>query len=398
MTEPTTEPVTEPVTRAPDRAHDRTMTEIEPLAAGDAGGGVLRWAVRAGAMAGGALVATGARRYARARSAARPDPFRREPFGERRTAPIIVTATDGVELVVEVEEPTAAAGGVPTIVFVPGFCLPMESWHFQRRDLRDLGRLVFYDQRAHGRSGRGAPETARLEQLADDLHAVLQAVAPTGPVVLVGHSLGGMVVMGYADAYPDMFGERIVGVALIATSPGRLAEMTLGLPAALMQRVWPVAPTVVNRVATNPLAVRRGMKADRGVGLMITRRLSFGRADIPTSLARFAGRLLSSTPLDVFAEFFHEFDRHDKEAALPVLQACPTLIVAAGRDMLTPSEHSRAMAQVLPEAELLVLPEAGHLIQLEEPQELNAALRRLLRRAELAAGVAPTGPRRKGTR
>ncbi|GAA0613741.1 hypothetical protein GCM10009547_14540 [Sporichthya brevicatena] len=373
------------------------MSSTEPLGmtdtAADAGSGALRWAVSAGLMAGGALATAGARRYARARAAARPDPLRNEPFGSLHTDPIVVTANDGVELVVEVEEPEGAPAGAPTVVFLPGFCLPMDCWHFQRRDLRDLGRLVFYDQRAHGRSGRGAPEHATIEQLADDLHSVLQAVAPNGPVVLVGHSLGGMVVMGYADAHPKLFGDRIVGVALLATSPGRLAEMTLGLPAAIVQRLWPVAPTVVNRVATNPLAVRRGMKADRGIGLMITRRLSFGRADAPTSLVRFAGRLLSSTPLDVFAEFFAEFDRHDKEAAIPVFSTCPTLIVAAERDMLTPADHSRAMAHLLPEAELLVLPESGHLVQLEDPEEVNAALRRLLERVRLTA--APTGKRRR---
>ncbi len=362
------------------------MSELEPFDAGDSGSGALRWAISAGAVAGGALATAGARRYARARAVARPDPLRDEPFGALHTEPIIVTAVDGVELVVEIEEAVGAAPDAPTIVFLPGFCLPMDCWHFQRRDLRDLGRLVFYDQRAHGRSGRGEPESSTIEQLTEDLHLVLETVVPTGPIVLVGHSLGGMVVMGYADEHPKLFGDRIVGVALLTTSPGRLAEMSLGLPAALMQRIWPIAPTVVNRVATNPLAVRRGMKADRGIGLMITRRLSFGRADVPTSLARFAGRLLSSTPLDVFAEFFSEFDRHDKEAALPVLQACPTLIVAAERDMLTPAAHSRAMAGVLPEAELLVLPKSGHMVQLEDPDEVNAALRRLLDRVKLEAG------------
>jgi pimeloyl-ACP methyl ester carboxylesterase len=361
------------------------MTDLEPFAGGEDGSSAMRWALSAGLMAGGAVATAGARRYARARSVARPDPLRKEPFGALHTEPIIVTADDGVELIAEVEEPIGAPADAPTIVFIPGFCLPMDCWHFQRRDLRDLGRLVFYDQRAHGRSGRGARQNATIEQLAEDLRAVLERIVPTGPVVLVGHSLGGMVVMAYADAHSKAFGDRIVGVALLTTSPGRLAEMTLGLPAALMQRVWPVAPTVVNRVATHPLAVRRGMKADRGIGLMITRRLSFGRADVPTSLVKFAGRLLSSTPLDVFAEFFGEFDRHDKEHALPVLQTVPTLIVAAERDMLTPADHSRAMARVLPEAELLVLPKSGHLVQLEDADAVNAALRRLVDRVHLAA-------------
>jgi pimeloyl-ACP methyl ester carboxylesterase len=364
------------------------MSELEPFDAGDSGSGAMRWVLSAGLMAGGAVATAGARRYARARAVARPDPLRKEPLGSLHTEPIVVTADDGVELIAEVEEPVGAPAGAPSIVFLPGFCLPMDCWHFQRRDLRDLGRLVFYDQRAHGRSGRGASQNATIEQLAEDLRAVLERLVPEGPIVLVGHSLGGMVVMAFADEHAKLFGDRIVGVALLTTSPGRLAEMTLGLPAALMQRLWPVAPVVVDRVATNPLAVRRGMKADRGIGLMITRRLSFGRADVPTSLVKFAGRLLSSTPLDVFAEFFAEFDRHDKEHALPVLQSVPTLIIAAERDMLTPAEHSRAMAAVLPEAELLVIPECGHLVQLEDPDAVNAALRRLLDRVHLSAEAA----------
>ena len=83
---------------------------------------------------------------------------------------------------------------------------------------------MFYDHRSHGASGRSAPENCTIDQLGKDLYAVLQAVAPSGPVVLVGHSMGGMTILALADQHPELFGDRVVGVALLSTSTGELAK------------------------------------------------------------------------------------------------------------------------------------------------------------------------------
>jgi pimeloyl-ACP methyl ester carboxylesterase len=348
--------------------------------------GLIRWTLRAGLVAGGAAVTTMVgRRMVRRSGPGNPQDV---SLGSLHTPPLTVLTDDGVALCVEVEEADLDDPAAPTVVFLPGFCLSMDAWHFQRLDLQGAVRCVFYDQRGHGRSGRGDKKHATIEQLARDLRAVLAATVPTGPVVLVGHSLGGMVVMAYAAAYPEEFGSRVVGAALIATSPGRLAEMTLGLPAAVVRGLWPFSPGVVGVVTNRPILIKRGMGADRDIGLWVTRRLSFGSNDVPPDVVRFAGAILNSTPLDVFGEFFPEFDRHDKEAALPTFRACQTLILAGGKDVLTPAEHSRGMAVQVPEAEFGVLDGAGHLVQLECPDAVNAALRRLLERARL------TGARR----
>jgi pimeloyl-ACP methyl ester carboxylesterase len=111
--------------------------------------------------------------------------------------------------------------------------------------------------------------------------------------------------------------------------------------------------------------------------------LSFGRTDVDPAVARFAGEILNSTPLDVFGEFFAEFIRYEQEIALPVLRNVQALIVAGGKDVLTPVTHSRRMAAAIPEAELTVIPDAGHLVMLERPEEVNAALRRLLERVRM---------------
>ncbi|MGQ0847247.1 MAG: alpha/beta fold hydrolase [Sporichthyaceae bacterium] len=359
---------------------------------------VVRWALRAGVLAGTAAATTVVRRRAARR--AEPSVDRRdEPglLGGLHTEAVVVLTEDGVPLCVEIEPGPPDLDG-PTIVFLAGFCLNMDAWHFQREDLRGVVRCVFYDHRGHGRSGRGDRDRATIEQLARDLRAVLDAVVGDGPVVLVGHSLGGMTVMAFAEAFGAEFGKRVVGAALIATSSGKLAEATLGLPAAVVRRLWKYSPGVVDLVSNRPILINRGIGADRDVGLFITKRLSFGRRDVDPEVAQFAGDLLNSTPLDVFGEFFPEFHRHDKEAALPVFRECQTLIVAGARDVLTPPDHSRGMAMQVPEAELMVLEEAGHLVLLEQPDEVNAAIRRLLERVRLATQRPSVGHQRRAAR
>ena len=84
--------------------------------------------------------------------------------------------------------------------------------------------MVFYDQRGHGQSGAAPPSTYTVAQLGRDLETVLAVMAPRGPVVLVGHSMGGMTVLSHARQFPQRYGTRIVGAALISSAAeGRFA-------------------------------------------------------------------------------------------------------------------------------------------------------------------------------
>ena len=129
----------------------------------------------------------------------------------------VVTTADGVDLAVREVGPADAP---LTVVFSHGFCLRMAAFHFQRVRLEqewgEQVRMVFYDQRGHGQSAEAPPDTYTIEQLGRDLEAVLAATAPKGPVVLVGHSMGGMTVLSHARQYPQRYPTRIVGVALIS--------------------------------------------------------------------------------------------------------------------------------------------------------------------------------------
>ncbi len=131
-------------------------------------------------------------------------------------------------------------------MLVHGFALDRRTWHFQRRFLAQLAdptvRQVIYDQRSHGRSERAPRASCTIDQLGRDLDAVLRALAPDGPLVLVGHSMGGMTIMALAEQRPELFAERVLGVAFLATSAGEVRSG--GLPGTFLSRDAPLTRAV----------------------------------------------------------------------------------------------------------------------------------------------------------
>jgi pimeloyl-ACP methyl ester carboxylesterase len=318
------------------------------------------------------------------RRALRPDPERDEPFGGLRGRIVPVVADDGTHLHVEVEDPPPGsiadrAGDGLTIVFSHGYALEQDSWHYQRRDLRALGRLVFWDQRSHGRSGRGPANSATIDQLGRDLAAVLDAVSPDGPLVLVGHSMGGMTVMSYAAHHPDAFGDRVRGVGLMATSSGGLADVPLGMPAPVAKWFHNAAPQIAGALARRKDLVERGRKAGSDVAYLITKMYSFG-SNVPPSLTGFVHRMLQATPIDVVAEFLPTLEAHDKRTALAAVGSVDTLVLVGDNDLLTPSEHSDEIVRHVPGADLVIIPDSGHMVMLEKYPEVNQHLRELVAR------------------
>jgi pimeloyl-ACP methyl ester carboxylesterase len=339
----------------------------------------------AGAVALGAGLGMAAERYAVGRTRLRPDPEADEPFFRLpadRTRSVV--ADDGVALHVEEVGPEDAP---LTVVLCHGYTQEMAVWHYQRKALAhdESVRAVYWDQRSHGRSGRSAAERETIDQLGADLRAVLEAAAPRGPVVLVGHSMGGMTVMALADAHPELFGDRVVGVALLSTSTGELAELTLGLPAALSGAGRRVLPWLTRGMARRPSVFERGRRLGTDLAFLLARHYAFGDGDVSPALVEFVEQMTARTRVDVIAEFYDTFTTHDKLRALDVLRDVEVLVLVGSKDLLTPVEHSQVMAAALPAARLVVLDGAGHMVQLERAQEVTQHLRGLLRRAREAA-------------
>jgi len=315
-----------------------------------------------------------------------------EEYGSLHSPGVTVTADDGTALHVEVDEPGRGAPPV-TVVFSHGYALTMDSWYFQRKALRGRYRLVLWDQRGHGRSGTGPPGSATIEQVGRDLSAVVDAVAPDGPLVLVGHSMGGMTVMALAGQRPDLFADRVVGVAFVSTSAGGLADVDLGIArfGRMLQRA---APGVLRVLGRTPHLVDRVRRIGSDLEEVLVRRWSFG-SDVSPALVRFTTRMIASTRLDVVAEYLPTFSGHDKRAALAALDGIEVLVIVGDHDLLTPAEHSQAIVDALPHAEHVVVRSAGHLMLLEHPDVLTEQLEQLVERA--LRSEAGHGPRVRRT-
>jgi pimeloyl-ACP methyl ester carboxylesterase len=331
----------------------------------------------------GAVIA--AEKIAVGRLRMQPDPAALEPFGMLRGQAVTVVANDGVPLHAEI---SGRLGAQVTIVFCHGYTLNQDVWHYQRQDLEQEARLVFWDQRSHGRSGRSDPAHISIDQLGADLAAVLKATVPENSrVVLVGHSMGGMTIMALAAQRPELFGTLIRGVVLISTAA---SDVDAGgwLPT-------PLRPAA--RLATPPLlrASAGGRRADlvehlrRSTGdlaFLSTRFIAFGDRAVSPATVDFLERVIRATPIDVVADFFLALREHDKRRSLEVLGQVPVTVLAGAQDRLIPPRLTEDLAAGIPGARLVVVPDTGHAIILERPDVVSGEIAGMAARASQPAG------------
>jgi pimeloyl-ACP methyl ester carboxylesterase len=338
----------------------------------------------AGAAATGVVVGVAARQHSKIAADRRRLATQLSEGGIAETPegdPSSVVADDGVRLSCEEIEPD----GKPalTVVLVHGFALDRRTWHFQRSFLADLDeprvRVVLYDQRSHGRSERAPRESCTIEQLGHDLDAVIRALAPEGPLVLVGHSMGGMAIMALAELYPELVTERVAGIAFIATSAGEVGSA--GLSGTWLSRRNPLTRGVGLLAALQPSLVEGVRKAAGDVIWAVTRRMAYGDRDVARWLVDLVDAMISANAVDALTDFVDTIGSHDRVAALPALATCEVLVAAGDADRVIPFSHSEVIAAELPEARLVRFPGVGHLPMLEQSDAMNEALADLLRRS-----------------
>lgn len=357
----------------------------------------------AGVVAGVAL-----ERYLMDRTRGIPDPYAHEPFGRLPADRTLTVRVDSdhppehVDLHVEVVDPP---GGLPpelTVVFVHGFCLNLGTFHFQRRALAEQTdpavRMVFYDQPGHGRSGRLDAGEYTLEALGKALERVIEAVAPEGPLVLVGHSMGGMTIMALAEDRPELFAERVVGVSFISSSAGGLDQVNFGLPEVFARIRRPLMPVLTGVNRLSPTMVERARRISSDLAWLLTRRYGFGTRTPSQALVSYVEQMNSTTTVEVIVGYLRTLFEHLRHEALDTLQGIETLVIGADKDLITPAAHSEEVARLLPGAELVVVRGGGHMVLMEYHEEITEHLVQFLRRAARASTTPSLEPPRRRLR
>jgi len=239
---------------------------------------------------------------------------------------------------------------LPTVVLAHGWTLTHASWRPVIDELlvHRAVRVVAYDQRGHGASTMGRPESATVRLLGDDLKQVIDAVAPEGPVLLGGHSMGGMTVMAYAGSHHTHFGARVCGVVLVGTAASVQGRRPIPLESFVMG-VAARAPRIAPRVLV-PTAVQG--------------RLLFGRGAKPSDI-KTAVAMIQRTKMPTIGQFFHAIEDHDEIESLAHFVDVPTHILVGSMDRLTPVSYARMLQDAIPSARLTVIPDKGHMLTYE---------------------------------
>lgn len=283
-----------------------------------------------------------------------------------------VSSFDGTAIHVE------EIGAGQTVVFSHGLCLSRESWHYQMRDLASEHRLVLYDQRGHGLSAMPATGDWSMEAFARDLDAVVSAVVRDEPVVVVGHSMGGMSLLKYAAMFPEALGSRVAGLALVDTAARDvIGGMLPGAAKAARPALKLVEEAAMRAASRNPDAFDRLRKSRRDLVMLMVRLMGFGPKAPPQELA-FVERMLSATSIETLVWVLHTLRTMDVTLGLDDIDT-PTMVVVGSRDRLTPPTGSLAIANAIHCAELTVIKGAGHMPMLEKPDVFNARLRAFLK-------------------
>jgi pimeloyl-ACP methyl ester carboxylesterase len=286
--------------------------------------------------------------------------------------------SDGVRLHVETSGPADAS---VTVVLLHGWCLDRRTWHHQIRALREQGdvRIIAYDARGHGRSGATLLRSATLAQLGADLAEVLRAYAPAGPVVLAGHSMGGMTIMEYAYAHPDEFADRVAGLLFASTTAEGTTHTRYGLPppvARLFRAAEQAGAGVLARCG-----VWRPHQAVLPALQPAVRWLLFGDDDFKPGDLQVTMSAVGRASLRSIGGFRASIGEQQRLATLAELGDIPAAVLVGDRDRLTPPACAESIAATLAGTELTILPGAGHMVILERPDQVTAALAAITARA-----------------
>jgi pimeloyl-ACP methyl ester carboxylesterase len=291
---------------------------------------------------------------------------RAQPSRAVRGEGSMVPGASGAQLYVE----TSGTAGKPVIVLTHGWGLDSTIWNYAKRDLAEH-RLILWDLPGLGRSKLAKGRAVSLDDFAADLGTVI-ALAGDQPVILVGHSIGGMIIQTLARDQPALFARRVEGVVLMNTTyKNPLTTMIFsGLMTALR---WPVIePMMRLAIWLQPLAWLSAWQSYLSGSAHLANRLGFGRF-VTASQLEHTTLLATRNPPAVQAKGILAMLRWDVSATLPHINK-PVLVLGGDVDLVTKLEAGRMIAGAIPEAQLQVVEGVNHMGFLERADVYNPAV------------------------
>lgn len=298
-----------------------------------------------------------------------------EPHATRNPASKKILAPDGSDLHVEFD----GAQDKPTIVLTHGWALDSAAWYYVRKHLARHHRLVMWDLPGLGHSSQPRDRGYSVSRLAEDLRRVIEETGDK-PVTLVGHSIGGMMILTLCRLHPDLFKQKINGIVLMDTThTWPLKTVMAGGLLRLLR--WPlIEPLLLLTMLLWPVVWLMNLQSYLNGTAHIVNRLTSLSGDVTRGQLEFAAKYnLKDNPC-VIAKGLRAVLRWD-ESETPARITVPTRVIAGNLDRLTKPEAGIRISEMVPDADFTKIDPAGHIGLLEEGERYGDAIAQLVQRA-----------------
>ena len=281
-----------------------------------------------------------------------------------RSAGEEMASPTGSRLYVERHGPPDA----PTVILTHGWGMDSTIWFYLRRALARRFHVISWDLPGLGKSHAASLGAVNLESFAEDLKFLL-TITNGQATVLLGHSIGGMVIQTLVRDHPGALASQVAGVVLVNTTyTNPLRTMALSRAAVALR--WPVLePLMRASVWLAPVARLCAWQSYLSGTAHIANRLGFG-PDVARSQLEQTTLLATRNSQAVLAKGNLAMFRWEAEGALESI-AVPVLILAGDSDIVTKLEASRVLARETPGGELAIVPRANHMGFLERFDAYN---------------------------
>lgn len=288
-------------------------------------------------------------------------PGRDEPKPIHSPESIRLARPDGSQLNVEF----FGRPGAPTLVMTHGWGTNLTAWYYAIEALAGRFRLVVWDLPGLGRSRGPANHDYTVEKFAHDLDAVVEA-ARDAPVVLVGHSIGGMTIQSYCRLFPHRVGTRVKGLVLLNTTDEMPLRTAIWSPVLRALQKPLIEPVMHLTILLAPIAWLMNWLSYLNGSLHLLTTLSGYAGHETRGQLDYAARFTPLASPAVICRGGLGTFRYDERGTLASVDL-PILVVTSEIDRVTIPQASQRIAETAPNASLVALSPGGHLSVLERP-------------------------------
>ncbi len=265
----------------------------------------------------------------------------------------------------------------PTLIFTNGWSTTAQVWHYFRKDLSQDYNLIFWDEPGLGKSNLPESDDYSLDKYASDPKNIIEQ-NPANKVILIGHSIGGMIIQELYKLYPDLIQTKVAGLVLMNTTYiNPIHTSILSRFLILIQNIL-LKPILYLQVYTWPIWQLNNILSFLNGGNHLAALVSGFSGKQTKQEFDLTARFMTSARVDVVNKGNLAMMKFDNNSRLKDI-SIPTLILAGSKDIMTKPDASAYMASQIPDSQLNIISGANHMGLLEYHQDYLVALRAWLK-------------------